>query len=79
LIEIFYFAFLLLLNYQSKEYTIYNMMISKWLFSPLFYAIARSSSSEFLRRKRGIFHPGLTSCEEQKREAREDYGRQKFF
>ncbi|CAF1153147.1 unnamed protein product [Rotaria sordida] len=34
---------------------------------------ARSSSNEFLRRKRGIFHPGMTACEEQKREAREDY------
>ncbi|CAF1111627.1 unnamed protein product [Adineta steineri] len=33
----------------------------------------RSTSNEFLRRKRGIFHPGLTACEEQKREAREDY------
>ncbi|CAF2610168.1 unnamed protein product [Rotaria sp. Silwood2] len=34
---------------------------------------ARSASNEFLRRKRGVFHPGLTACEEQKREAREDY------
>ncbi|CAF1355681.1 unnamed protein product [Adineta ricciae] len=34
---------------------------------------ARSTSNEFLRRKRGIFHPGVTACEEQKREAREDY------
>ncbi|CAF2129580.1 unnamed protein product [Rotaria magnacalcarata] len=33
----------------------------------------RSTSNEFLRQKRGIFHPGLTACEEQKREAREDY------
>ena len=24
--------------------------------------------------KRGLFHPGSTKCEEQKREAREDYG-----
>ena len=38
------------------------------------YTIARSTSNEFLRHKRGIFHPGVTACEEQKREAREDYG-----
>ena len=40
--------------------------------------LARSTSNEFLRRKRGIFHPGLTACEEQKREAREDYGMRGF-
>jgi len=46
---------------------------------PLFYTIARSTSNEFLRRKRGIFHPGLTACEEQKREAREDYGMRRLL
>jgi len=29
--------------------------------------------------KRTFFHPKITACEEHKREAREDYGRRKFF
>jgi len=34
--------------------------------------IGAANANDFL--KRSIFHPGRTKCEEQKREAREDYG-----
>jgi hypothetical protein len=49
-------------------YSLYSIYIYKMF-------VGAANANRFL--KRSIFHPGSTKCEEQKREAREDYGR--FF
>jgi hypothetical protein len=38
----------------------------------LYICLESDHANDFL--KRTFFHPGSTKCEEQKREAREDYG-----
>lgn len=44
---------------------------------PLTLCLDATDAHRFL--KRTLFHPGSTKCEEQKREAREDYGKRWIF
>jgi len=62
-------------SYSNQAMSVTNINI---VFIFIFHVYLESTgANRFL--KRTFFHPKITACEEHKREAREDYGRRKFF